>query len=449
MMILAAISQILINVVLCGCGTGDDPQARGEPSQLAVEIVAKLRAEAARLKTGHTSDLFARLSDSDNILSLKLSTAQVDLINQLDLVVRDVQMAWLTHGLDRAPLPRSVELSERLSEKGNRVRDILVRHAESIALEMVLEPKQANRFLRRIGRPSPRLSAGRYPKILIPSDDRPPTDLGGFDFRIRGQVRLLTKPSFAVSELFKIMLGQKEPAQGRPDALQLAKEQSELIRGLNEVARNVERDWLVRGLEGPKPVPKEQWGDPPPPRMVLRMSEEGTWLRESLVAHVEAIALEGILEPEQAVHVKRHLWSQSGLLTLSDPRMAGSSAIMSLLDPGVAASLRLTVSQREDLVARLEARAALAHKLNGAICAEKDDLLDARVGGEITEEQRVLMEEHLVSGARRQILEAEQAVWDVLTMSQIRAFRRIVNGSDTGKPDNLPAAKSKQTGRPG
>jgi hypothetical protein len=63
---------------------------------------------------------------------------------------------------------------------------------------------------------------------------------------------------------------------------------------------------------------------------------------------------------------------------------------------------------------------------------------------EITEEQRVAIEETLVTGCRRQIMEAEAAVWAVLTEAQISALCRMVDDSDEkhlqGRPEKAPVS---------
>jgi hypothetical protein len=426
---------------------GDDRAADGTSLRPVGEMIAKLRAEAARLETGHASDLFAALSEPETAARLKLSGVQADLVGRLDKLVRDVQKAWLIRGLDDHPAPSPVELAQRLSEPGQRQRAGLLAHAEAIALEGVLEGNQANRLLRKAGGRAPKPLAGRYPSIRMPSDDPPPQNKGMADDHIRSLSRMLAKPSFFVSELYRILLGWDEPGQDERNTLGFSKEQAELIRRLNELARDVQRDWLVRSLEGPDPVPLEHWGDPPQLRMVERLSETGQRLRASLVAHAEAIALEGVLEPDRALRAKRRLWSRSGLTQLADPRMAASREIMALLDPEVAAALHLSRAQRDDLVARFEARAAVAYELNKLVCGEKSELYDAAwTRGEITEDQRVAMEQRVATNARLRIMRAEQAIWDVLTSSQIRAFRRLISDSEPKQPEKPPSSQ-KRPGR--
>ena len=74
--------------------------------------------------------------------------------------------------------------------------------------------------------------------------------------------------------------------------LAVSGEQRNLAGRLGELTRDLIRAWLLRDLEAV----------PPPPATVLaeRLSKRGERFRARLVAHVELIALEGILDPGQA-----------------------------------------------------------------------------------------------------------------------------------------------------
>lgn len=77
----------------------------------------------------------------------------------------------------------------------------------------------------------------------------------------------------------------------------LSTSQVDLIRQLNSLARDVIRAWLLRDLDA-KPVPAASV-------LEERLSERGVRLRARLVAHFEAIALEGILTSRQAQRSRR------------------------------------------------------------------------------------------------------------------------------------------------
>jgi hypothetical protein len=200
-------------------------------------------------------------------------------------------------------------------------------------------------------------------------------------------------------------------------------------------------------------LPREEREELPTPEMAKRLSADGQLsadgerLQVSIVAHSEAIVLEGVLEPEQMLRAKRRLWSRSALRTLWIPKMAGSREIMALLDPEVAAALRLSRSQRDELVARLEDRAKAVDELNAVYNGEVLELDQAGGRDEITSDQRAAILDKVASDLRVRVMEVEQPVWDILTKAQIKAFRQIVGNSES-KPPEKPAAPPKPPERP-
>jgi len=434
MFIACAFMTAITVTCLIGPAGPDDRAAGAESALRAGDIAARLRAEAAHLETGHASELLAALSDRDTVASLRLSKTQVELAARLDQLARDIQRAWLVRGLDRQPSPPAAEMAERLSERGRRLRTGVVRQAEAIALEGVLEPDQTRRLLGRAGRRPLRSMASGYRSFSVPASQTPPEEKGLADRQIRGWIQNLATPGYQPSELYKVFLGE-----GERGALGLSDEQTALIRRLERATRDVVRDWLARGLDGPEPLPRDQWEDPAPPRMVQRLSEDGGRLWVNLLLRSEVIALEGVLEPEQAMRSKRRLWSRSGL-DLVDARMGGSPGIIALLDPEVAAALRLSKGQRDELAARIEDLKVLAWGLSDRVGTGFSAVQHAHWAKEITNDQCTAAEESLTSVARVQISQAEEPVWDVLSTRQIRAFRRLVSVPDLGHPEKRPAA---------
>ena len=96
------------------------------------------------MSTAELSPLFTTLADPDDKTELHLSDQQRDLARQLDELTRDLIRAWLIRDLDADHPPKLALLSERLSERGDRLRDRVIAHAEAIALDGILTPEQAH-----------------------------------------------------------------------------------------------------------------------------------------------------------------------------------------------------------------------------------------------------------------------------------------------------------------
>lgn len=435
-----------IMAAACLIGIDGDGRAAQGPSTSADGMVSRLRAEAARLDAGCASELFTALADPKMAARLDLDAEQAGLVRRIDQMAQEVQRLWLTRGLDDPSSQSARELADRLGEGGSRLRAALVAHAEAIAIEGVLEPRQAQRLLKLLDRKPQRPLPGRYMSFRVPSGEPPPTTKGDYDFHLRFRARALQRPNGAASELFRVMLGWDEALYHRPNPLGPSREQADMMQRLNDLIQDVEAGWFLRGLEGAPPVPKGHRADPPTPTMVERLDERGERVRTSLIAHAEEIALLSVLDPERAAKAKRLRWSRSGLTDLVSPKVAGDSAIAALLDPEVAAALRLSASQREQLADRLAERAVLVRKLSGRFAMEEAGLLDDR---SLAEEDRRERISTAATTCRSSILAAEQPVWDILTKSQIRAFRRLLKGPDADKPAEPPEKKAgpSRTGR--
>ena len=168
-------------------------------------------------------------------------------------------------------------------------------------------------------------------------------------------------------------------------------------------------------------------GLPPTKAMELRLSDLGRMIRESIVAHAEEIALEAILTPEEAEPVKLELWRGRG--------------VHALLDPELAAQLRMTKRQREELADALKARLPIYHKLirssvpvyrRGAPRAEHDP---ARQQSRDERAQKVAA--------------LDQPIWEILTDSQLRALATLLKQPVAGYDPAKPRAKPRLRGRDG
>jgi hypothetical protein len=252
---------------------------------------------------------------------------------------------------------------------------------------------------------------------------------------IQAEIGHQAEATYQPSELYKIFLGE-----GESRALGLSQDQTQLIRRLDKLTRDIVSAWLARALDG-RPT-REQWEEQTPRKMQDRLSEDGRTLRISLILRSEALALEGVLDPEQGMGSKRYLWSRSGL-KLADADMGGSREIIALLDPEVAAAIGLSKSQREDVAARIDDLKILSQSLNNQVAEGIVEGGDAYILGRLTQLQYTAARDALTSAARVQIRQAEGAVWEVLRPQQLRAFRRLVT-NPTGQKEKAPVRGPKR-----
>ena len=176
------------------------------------EIIAELKAEAARLERGSISDVFADLGNPGEIGRLRLSAEQADLARRLDQAALAVVRAWLLRGLDSGTPPLTAELAERLGEPGGRLRNAVAAHSEAVAREAVLTRHQ-NRKTRTASGSAAGVLPRRYG--LLPSlNDKPPQTAVDFNSMIRGMAAGLKNPKIPASEIFGILTAG---ARDRPD----------------------------------------------------------------------------------------------------------------------------------------------------------------------------------------------------------------------------------------
>ncbi len=381
------------------------------------EIIAELKAEAARLERGSISDVFADLGNPGEIGRLRLSAEQADLARRLDEAARAVVRAWLLRGLDSGTPPSTAELAERLGEPGGRLRNAVAAHSEAVAREAVLTRHQ-NRKTRTASGSAAGVLPGRYG--LLPSlNDKPPQTAVDFNSMIRGMAAGLKNPKIPASELFGILTAG---AKGPPG---LSTEQLQLVRALDELARTVCRGWVLRGLGNPPPKGE----DPPAQDLVDRLSDRGKQLHASVVAHGELIALEAVLSPDQAEWARREFWRRRGVL--------------SLLDPELAARLKLSRLQREEVFDRIVRRSQVAVEATSAALNSSVESDLAKIYGAPDQANRAARAAADREGAGLTIAEADSSVTDALTPGQARLYFRLV-----AKPGpDRPAAKSKKRSR--
>ena len=216
---------VLATALLGSASAGAVPAADDGPS---ADLASRLRAEAERLASGSASDPLRALAGGGDEAPAGLTDEQVAACKRLDETARAVIRAWLVRGLDRDTPPPAGELSARLGERGARLRQLVVAHAEAIAIEGILSPAQSRRW-RPAKLTAARPLAGRYG--LLPSpNDKPPETILEVDRALRFLARRLADKDYPASLLFGVMA---EPgATSRPTP-----EQAELIARLDEVAR--------------------------------------------------------------------------------------------------------------------------------------------------------------------------------------------------------------------
>jgi hypothetical protein len=137
----------------------DAVQGKPPPPPSVAKLSAALRAEASTLTATSRSRLFADLGDMNIAKKLGSSAEQRNLAGRLGDLTRETIRGWLLRDLEALPPPPATILADRLSERGDRARARIVAHAESIALEGILEPGQARSW---------RKAAGRRAEPLLP-----------------------------------------------------------------------------------------------------------------------------------------------------------------------------------------------------------------------------------------------------------------------------------------
>ena len=418
-MVLLLASAFLTCVASSDPLTGQRP-TDATPGQTAA-TTAKIRIELQRLGTGHASDFFESLQrtlDAGN--RDRLSREQAGLIRRLDHLGRDVLRIWLTRVLQVQPRSLTIDQLERAKAR-------LLGNVEAIAREAVLSPAQARKHRDSMTVPALRPLTGRYPRPAPTVSGVPPPDTLA---RARNEiwcdaVYLGRRGEPAASELFaSLLFGDKGAVPG------LTPEQTALAATLEVLSRDVQREWLLRGI-GKEPPPKESANDPPTPEMLDRVSDRGWKLRASVVAHAEEILLEAVLNAAQSEAAKRRSWASGGVFALSDAELA--------------ARLRLSGGQREEIAALIQGRAAVFHEVHTFHVVQMSEAAAAERSGRISGEQRLELEIQERKGLDRNMSQYDQSVWELLSPGQLRALRRLLRKPEAA----LPAPKPKGASRSG
>jgi hypothetical protein len=296
------------------------------PPGSSLTVIAKLRAEAAKLDSARVSELFSVLPQGTIRAQLKLSSEQVTLMDRLERLTRDIIKGWLLRDLDATPVQSSEVLAERLSDTGDRIRKRIAAHAEAMVIEGILTQTQQRICLASAGRKSTPLLRDRFgpPREFIPSETLSADQMAGlvmetvnsydragaiFD-AILGQKRL---GEFLDPRTNQVPAGLLPYARDFMPAVSPLKVESDLANRLDLLTLDIFRSWLTRDLNN----------TPPPATAELRQRLIGhRRLENSLFGHAEGIALDGILTPEHAELCLRRIWIDRGMRALQDPALA-------------------------------------------------------------------------------------------------------------------------------
>ncbi len=205
----------------------------------------------------------------------------------------------------------------------------------------------------------------------------------------------------------------------------------ELLERVDLLAQKVRKYWWLRHVEIPpaprRPDPRGIRDSPPTPAMEFRLSDQGRLVRASIAAHAEEIALEAVLTPEAAELAKRELWRSRGL--------------HALLDPELAARLRLTRSQRTELADALKARIEVYHN----VVRTHPPLPPVASPPDVVEAFEQRRKEELA----KKVDDLDQPIWEILNPSQLRALAGLLNKPVAGYEPAKPKAKPRLKGREG
>jgi hypothetical protein len=197
--------------------------------------------------------------------------------------------------------------------------------------------------------------------------------------------------------------------------VELPKIQSGLVARVDKLARDTYQSRLTMNLEKV----------PPPPREVLVQRVLGhDRLSDSIFAHAEVIALDGVLTTEQAERCLNAVWKQKGT--------------RALLDPALGSRLRLAKSQRDEVLFLLEEKKQ---------ASDEQDQAQASIMGLIPSRPELkVLDEQIARNGQESMNQVDAMIWDLLTPSQLKALNRIL--SHPNQPVRSPAGKAKKSRKP-
>jgi hypothetical protein len=411
---------ILVGVAVHAKETPPADSVSPDPSA----IVARLKTEATKVDSFKMSPVFSMLRGRKDARNLRLSTEQSDLVRRLGELTSDIIRAWMVRDLDADLLPTATDLAVRLSDSGPRLRDRLIAGAEAIALEGILNSEQARCAFEATGqKPRPLLRGRNGPPDAVAIGDRQShADLaeslrrqpsayansGPIAFALLGMPGMREEFRDGIGHLDKV--GQILARRVLPK-VRLTNQQFALEDRLDKLMLAVWGAWLTRDLDK-QPLP-------PPRILTLRLGDLGARVRDSLFARADAIALEGILTPDQADRALKAVWQKFG--------------IIALLDPTLAARLRLTRSQRETVCLLLESKKDISENYAGTVQPIwRLQFTDPEAKAQVAQLERE-------ADDRKEQVD-DLILFEVLSAPQARALARILKSAE--ESELSPASKS-------
>ena len=379
---------------------------------VASDAADRLRERASRLDAEGASPALRFLASTGRHAPPGWTRDQAAAAAGLDGLARDALKIWLLRGLDGEAGPSPRELADRLGEGGEKARRLVVGHLQAIAIEAIFTPAQAKVWHPEGFEPAAPMP-GRYG---VTRRDPPPADVAGCMELLRSRAEYSPGARGASS----VLLGQvRQPAPARgakgPSPAQL-----DLIGRLDRLVGELRSDWYLRDVQ--RPTRPEDRITPAPPALLERLGPGSDRRIASVVAHAEAVALEVVLDPDQADRARGVFWSGRG--------------IEALLDPDLTARLGMSKRQRDEVAERLARRRGLT--------SEVDDRLILNGGWDFSPFPKGHPERALRDAADRQMLReaasvlkgADAYVIEKLTPAQ---WRKLVSILGTPRGVEAPA----------
>jgi hypothetical protein len=337
-----------------------------------------------------------KVLDSDD-----LGMDESALVRRLIEVAADARGIYLDRigGMDPSERPRATEI--------DRIAALPGRHIEAIVLHAVLNPRQHRRW-RRIAEqsfPPPRRIALSDTSFRKPESSETYSEVW---YALCGNGRLRGWSEncglCTASDLFRAMLDSDGNALPN-----LTPRQLDVIKRLNILVQICEDVWLRQGLSPAEPTPEEGEGLPTA-TMLEKLSGRSVRIYYELAGRAEVIALEVVLNSEQAEVARLLRWALIGVYALSDAEL----------------SQRLSLSREQrsrihDFLSQRQQRAQeIFERTNGP---SSEALLDYNEGRKEQEElERLISEDN--SRYRTEITRLDEQCWSILHSEQ----RRIVRG---------------------